>query len=484
MENAHEIKLADLGNELTLRRTIFEIGETGSFFNSNQNFRRRDRDRSGLKGSRENLRSTRSRLDRALRAEFHACHDFPALVDRHAEIVTNVRKRDAEAGKEKFRACLRRIAAGLFETAAGAPHFFDNFSHWMRGFRATFTEIRSMRLMTDRIIKWDKGEAEIQLLGGMLAPVRFILEDRRIVQPFAVAPWADDSSPRHAELPGLMKRLRGEWPCVPFGAPNTPEGIPEGWRPDEANPVDSEYHGYCSNYEWRVEDECEGAIAISISYPQDHPVRRLARRIEGLPGEATIKISLTIEARRAVALPIALHPVFRLPENPERARLDLGKYDVGRVFPLPVEPGKSRLVPDAEFETIRQVPARDGFARLDRFPLGFDTEEIVQVCGVSGHATLTNEDEDYRAHLRFCPKFFPSVLLWISNRGRAFYPWNGRFVALGIEPVRAAFDLGPAVGSYAGNPIAKSGYPTALTLLPGEPVTTSYEIGVESTAIG
>ena len=333
--------------------------------------------------------------------------------------------------------------------------------------------------MADRTIKWDRGEAEIQFLGGMLAPVRFVLEDRRIVQPFAVAPWAEDSGTRHAALPGLMKRLRGEWPCVPFGAPDIPEGLPEAWRPDRDNPVGSDYHGYCSNFEWHVEDECESSIAIAISYPEDHPVRRLARRIEGLSGEARIKISLTIEARRAVEVPVALHPVFRLPGSPERARLDLGKYDMGRVFPLPVEPGKSHLVPDAEFKTIRSIPARDGFARLDRLPLGFDTEEVVQVCGVSGLAMLTNEDEGYRAHIRYCPEFFPSVLLWISNRGRAFYPWSGRFVALGIEPVRAAFDLGPAVGSHADNPIAKAGYPTSLKLLPGEPVTTSYEIGVE-----
>ena len=332
----------------------------------------------------------------------------------------------------------------------------------------------------NKIIKWDRGEAEIQLLGGMLAPVRFILEDRRIVQPFAVAPWSGDSGIQHDSLPGLMKRLRGEWPCVPFGSPDVPEGLPEEWRPDRANPVGSEYHGYCSNNEWRVEEESESAIEIAIDYPKDHPVRRLARRIEGLRGEARIKISLTVEARRAVEVPIALHPVFRLPERPKRARLDLGQFDMGRVYPVPVEPGKSHLIPDAEFETLRNVPSKTGLVRLDQFPLGYNAEEVVQVCGVAGHAKLLNEDEGYCAYLRFCPEIFPSILLWVSNRGRAFYPWNARFVALGIEPVRAAFDLGPAVGSLAGNPIAKAGYPTALKLLPGEPLTTLYEIGVKN----
>ncbi len=332
--------------------------------------------------------------------------------------------------------------------------------------------------MTDRIIKWDRGEAEIQLLGGMLGPVRFRLENDRVVQPLAIAPWGDDRGAEHENLPGLLKRLRGEWPCVPFGEPDVPAGLPEAWRPAATNPVGSDFHGYGANHPWVVEEQEEHAITIVSDYPEDHPVRRLRRRIAGLRRESRLAISLTIEVRREIEAPIALHPVFRLPANPERARLDLGRFDMGRVFPLPVEPGRSRLVPDAVFETIRKVPAEAGTVGLDRLPLAFDTEELVQICGASGRATLTNEEEGYQVQLDFDPEVFSSILLWVSNRGRRSYPWNGRFVALGIEPVRAAFDLGPDVGCDPRNPIARAGYATALLLKPDAPFMTRYSIGV------
>ena len=35
-----------------------------------------------------------------------------------------------------------------------------------------------------------------------------------------VAPWADE--PDSAALPGILQRLRGEWPCVPFGRTAAP----------------------------------------------------------------------------------------------------------------------------------------------------------------------------------------------------------------------------------------------------------------------
>ena len=195
--------------------------------------------------------------------------------------------------------------------------------------------------MTDRIITWDRGEAELQLLGGMLGPVRFRLEDGRVVQPLAVAPWGDDSGTDHDLLPGLLRRLRGEWPCVPFGAPEVPEGLPGAWQPAAENPVGSDFHGYGAHHPWVVVDQQESAIIIASDYPTDHPVRRLTRRIAGLSGEARVAISLTIEVRREVHAPIALHPVFRLPATPGRARLDLGKIRHGAGFP---DAGRARQV--------------------------------------------------------------------------------------------------------------------------------------------
>ena len=63
----------------------------------------------------------------------------------------------------------------------------------------------------------------------MLAPLAFLLPNGRQVSPMHVAPWAEE--PVAATLPGILQRLRGDWPCVPFGyAVDDPTAPPEWAR--------------------------------------------------------------------------------------------------------------------------------------------------------------------------------------------------------------------------------------------------------------
>lgn len=74
-------------------------------------------------------------------------------------------------------------------------------------------------------LRWDCGEATLQSLGGMLGPVRFYLEDGRSISPLHVAPWDDEDM---SDQPGVLRRLRGDWPCIPFGvAPH--RQLPHPW---------------------------------------------------------------------------------------------------------------------------------------------------------------------------------------------------------------------------------------------------------------
>lgn len=331
--------------------------------------------------------------------------------------------------------------------------------------------------MPEVTIFWDRGRAQVQLLGGMVTPV-LTLPDGREIAPLVTAPWGDDDTADHDALPGLMKRLRGEWPCVPFGAPDAPADLPSRWRPAKPSLVGEDFHGFGAHHDWTVTGQEDGAVSLAIDYPADHPIARLERRIAGVAGAPAIEISLTIHARRAVAAPIALHPVFRLPIEPGAADLNPGPFAEARSFPLPVEPGVSRLRPDAVFATLEKAPAKGGPLALNRLPLPVDTEELVQLCGTLGRVELTNHAEAYRATLDYDAEVFPSTLLWLSNRGRSAYPWNGRFLGLGIEPLRGAFDLGPDVGCAPDNPIARAGHATALDLSPDTPFTTTYRIGI------
>jgi hypothetical protein len=326
-----------------------------------------------------------------------------------------------------------------------------------------------------RAIAWAHGMASVQTLGGMLGPVTFLLPDGRQVSPLHVAPWFDDPS-RHA-LPPILRELRGEWPCVPFGT-DARRALPRGWS-DEGESFDGANmpHGHSSNTEWVFTRIAADAIEMVCDYPETHPIRRLTRRIAADPRAAALDITLSVEARRSCRLPIGLHPTLSLPME-GHARLVPPAFREGRVFPLDVEQGQGLLSPGSTFERLDHVPRRDGGTlSLAELPLMEATEELVQLCGVSGGFRLRHP-EGWAVTLEWNPEHFPSLLLWVSNRGRAYAPWNGRHVALGVEPVCAAFDLGPAI-SNALNPISACGMMTAHAFDPVEPFETHYRIAVE-----
>jgi len=98
--------------------------------------------------------------------------------------------------------------------------------------------------------------------------------------------------------------------------------------------------------------------------------------------------------------------------------------------------------------------------------------------GAGGRCALDNFAEGYRVILEWNAAHFPSLMLWMSNRGRQFAPWNGRHLALGVEPVCAPFDLGTAFAN-AETPLSRAGIATGVDLQPDMPFTTRYSIRVE-----
>lgn len=312
-------------------------------------------------------------------------------------------------------------------------------------------------------LHWDHGRAEVQTLGGMLGPAYFKLGARE-VQPFAIMPWGEDSGASHAALPGILQRTRGEWPCVPFGAPTAPEGLPKHWQPPKPQPVCPDFHGYSANNHWEVLERSETALRLGITYPDNHPIERLEREVFGVSGQSALQCRLHITARADVTLPIALHPCFALSSAPQKTEI-VADFEFGKTLPFQAEKGVSRLLPDVDFAEL---------GTISRLPLPYATEEIVQLCGAKGPIALLNHEAGYRVDLKYDQALFPSVLLWVSNRGRSEYPWLSRFEGVGIEPLCGAFDLGSDVSNWAENPIAKRGVATAISLKAGQTITTKY----------
>src|SRR5205823_3425468 len=81
-------------------------------------------------------------------------------------------------------------------------------------------------------------EAYVTEIGGQLAPVTFDRRGKKI-QPLSVAPWAKEKLDRNT--PAIIKVLRGDFFCMPFGGNATP------YR-GERHPV----HGEVANSKWKL----------------------------------------------------------------------------------------------------------------------------------------------------------------------------------------------------------------------------------------
>jgi len=76
------------------------------------------------------------------------------------------------------------------------------------------------------------------------------------------------------------------------------------------------------------------------------------------------------------------------------------------------------------------------------------------------------------------PRVLRSTVLWMSNGGRHYPPWNGRHVnVMGLEDVTSYFHLGLG-DSARPNPVSRRGIATHLTLKPHSPLVVNYLMGV------
>ncbi|MBW7921128.1 MAG: hypothetical protein H3C51_03405 [Rubellimicrobium sp.] len=319
-------------------------------------------------------------------------------------------------------------------------------------------------------------EADVQSLAAMIGPVRFRLGDRW-VEPLAVAPWGDDTGPEFDALPGTIRRLRGEWPCAPFGSDADRPELPDDWQPQDASPLtvtDPDLHGFCANNDWELVERADESIVLAIEPPEDHALARIEREIRLSHDRAGVEFRLVLHPRRDCLLPLGLHPVLPLGADPDSVILHLAHGARAWTYPVDTEPGRSIIAVDQRDIDPAQVALRDGrHIDIRRLPLPSQSEDLVLLTGLGGRIGCELPRMGCRLDLTWQEEHLPSCQLWVSGQGRLFYPWSGRFRGLGVEPVAAPFDLGPAIAAGA-NPLNRAGTATAVRLTAGVAFSTRY----------
>ena len=279
----------------------------------------------------------------------------------------------------------------------------------------------SAKLSTDQV------ELYVTLTGGHLAPVNFSLEGGK-VSPYAINPWVDEKI--DGDMPNLIKVLRGDFFCLPFGVSDS---LPHP-------------HGAIANMDWSLVAVESRKLTLEIEL--DDIGGRVTKEISLVAGQHAIYQKHTISDIEG-SFNYGHHPILGFPEQGGPFAIRTSPIQFGQVYPDrfedPATGGYSSLKAGATFTSLDQVPLAEGSTTsLLEYPARAGFEDLVLFAAKDENFAWMAVTFDGYAWISLKnPKQFPSTLFWISNGGRHYAPWNGRHRRrLGIEDVCSYFHEG------------------------------------------
>lgn len=323
--------------------------------------------------------------------------------------------------------------------------------------------------------------ANLTKLGGHLAPVAFRL-DHRLVSPFAIAPWAEEKLA--PGTPALLEALRGDFFCAPFGGNGT------AWRGEQHPP-----HGESANSAWRLksfEKTAEGRTTLHASLATKVRAGTVDKFLTLIDGHTAVYQQHVLSGAGG-PMSVGHHALIKFPDTPGSGVVSTSRFVRAQVLPEPFERPEHRgyqaLAPGAEFRSLARVPLlAGGTTDLASFPARRGYDDLVMLTADPklkfAWSAVTFPRERYVYFALRDPRTLRHTLLWLSNGGRHYAPWNGRHTAvIGIEDTTSYFHLGLAESAKP-NPVSRRGIPTVLTLKAKKPAVVNYIVGVAAIPAG
>lgn len=320
-------------------------------------------------------------------------------------------------------------------------------------------------------------EAYVTEQGGHLAPVIFDRAGRKI-QPFSIAPWAEEKV--DPALPEILKVLRGDFFCMPFGGNEQP-------FKSEKFPV----HGETANNKWNFESlhEGEGRTILHLSMDSRMRKGRVDKLLTLVDGHNAVYCRHVLSGMTG-PMNIGHHATLKFPDEPGCGIVSFSPFRFGQVFvepaELPENRGYSLLRPGYEFTALNQVATNTKeMADLTRYPARRGFEDIVQIISDTDRdVAWTAVSFPKHRYVWFAlkdPKVLNSTLMWMSNGGRHYPPWSGRHVnVMGLEEITGYFHYGIAASAKK-NSHNEKGVATVIQLKPNKPTVVNYIMAVAPT---
>lgn len=322
--------------------------------------------------------------------------------------------------------------------------------------------------------------AHLTQVGGHLAPVAFRL-GKKTVSPYSVAPWAEETL--GPGLPPLLHALRGDFFCAPFGGNGTP------WRGEKHPP-----HGETANANWSLDAFEKSGTRLTLHASLTTKVRkgRVDKFLSLVEGHTAV-YSRHVLSGMSGPMSLGHHAMLKFPEAPGSGAVSTSRFVRGQVLPVPFEQpenfGYSALKPGASFRSLASVAlAAGGRADLTCYPARKGYDDLVMVTADAtlpfAWSAVVLAAEGYVWFALRDPRVLRHTILWMSNSGRHYAPWNGRHSAvMGIEEVTSCFHLGLAESAKP-NTLSRAGFPTTVALNPQRPTTVNYIMAVATVPQG
>ena len=302
---------------------------------------------------------------------------------------------------------------------------------------------------------------------GMIEELR-VERDGRTVSMLHKAPWIGEPMPEDAapHLGGLA----GDFFCAPFG---------------DASADSAPGHGWPANSLWTHLGTVRKGIETVARFKLERKAMGadLVKELRLVDGHPFLYQRHIFTGGHAEGMSVANHAMVSLPDGGQLSFSPKRWWETPRI---PLEPdaarGRSLLACPAKVADPRHFPlAAGGQTDITRYPFASRHEDFaigVEAEGSKlGWTTVARGKQgDLFISLRN-PARLPMTMLWFSNGGRDYAPWNGRHVGcLGVEEGVNRKMLGDSA-SRTPHPLDAAGVPTGLTLDPNGTAEVRHIIG-------
>jgi hypothetical protein len=309
--------------------------------------------------------------------------------------------------------------------------------------------------------------------GAHLAPVYFFCREAP-VQPYHITPWQG----RVTGLPqGTAEAVaRGDFFCMPFGYAEPELGMGA--------------HGRTAGAQWSLTnaESGDGVHTLKIVLENAPGGGVVTRQFYLCDGENVV-YDLTAVTESDGKFTFGHHAILRTPKQKEALLVSTSPQIFGMTYPGSfadtAQGERQTLAIGAEFTSLKSVrdivsdappidctrfPTRPGFGDLLQIAVAADP-------GLPAWTAAVNTEEGYVWYSLRNPALLPSTIIWIENRSRQKFPWNGENCSLGVEDVCSYFDKGSTASSKP-NAFSRHGIETFREFRPDQEFRVPYAQGV------